>query len=382
MYATQQLSLPSERQAHRVEKKPQPISVLELGRDDYSYVTRLETLYGLESRSYDEWIHLWDSNPAYRGMSSEWPRGWVLATHDHQIVGHLGNIPLWYEIEGRKLLAAASHAWVVDAKFRNYSILLLDRCFKQRNVDLYLCTSANHQSSGILSMFNSARVPAGSWDESIFWITNYVGFLRSWAAMKSQRFSRRPSKDLPNASGDLQPGTRNHGGVEYQKSFDQRFELFWQELRREQPGTLLAVRSQEVLQWHFKYALAKNRIWILTIAEGSRLLAYSIFSRQDNREYGLERMRLIDFQSLQGSSSLLLPMIESALGRCREARIHMLECIGLRPELHKLLTPLRPRRRHLPSWLYYYTAHDPELAARLRSPDIWNPSCFDGDSSL
>ena len=382
MNAAQQRSVLSERQAYRVGKKSQPISVRELGRDDYPYVTKLETLYGLESRSYDEWIHLWDSNPAYIEMSSEWPRGWVLETHDNQIVGHLGNIPLWYELKGRKLLVAASHAWVVDAGFRNYSILLLDRCFKQRNVDLYLCTSANYQSSGILSMFNSARVPAGFWDESIFWITNYIGFLRSWAAMKSQRFSTRPSCGLPSASGNFQPSNRNHGGVEYQESFDERFDGFWQELRQGQYGPLLAVRSRDVLRWHFKYALAKNRLWISTMSEGSRLLAYSIFSRQDNHEYALQRMRLIDFQSLPGRSALLLPMVESALDRCREERIHMLESIGLRPELHSSLAPLRPRSRHLPSWLYYYTAHDPELAARLASPYAWNPSCFDGDSSL
>jgi hypothetical protein len=45
------------------------------------------------------------------------------------------------------------------------------------------------------------------------------------------------------------------------------------------------------------------------------------------------------------------------------------------------LTDDAPYTRKLPSWPIFFHAPDPELHATL-PPDIWNPSSFDGASSL
>jgi hypothetical protein len=362
--------------------------VRELLPNDYPEINALEVSYSLETRGYEEWTHLWDANPAYKEVVTAWPRGWVLENVDHQIVGYLGNIPLWYEIDGKRIIAATSRSWVVDSAYRNYSTLLLNHCFKQQNVDLYLCTSANRQSSAILDMFNSSRVPVGAWDQSIFWITDYAGFAASWVAMKTAHLGRplsySPSRESVSRNLSANGRAATYGGVavECHEAFDERFDLFWEALRRKKPQSLLAVRSREVLQWHFKYALLRKRVWILTISSGSDLVAYSIFCRQDNVKYGLERIRLIDFQTLNGNTTLLIPMLRCALAGCREQGIHMLECVGIVPEVRNIAARLRPFRRKLPMWLYYYTAANQQLASRLANPAIWNPTCFDGDSSL
>src|SRR5205085_1284964 len=92
--------------------------------------------------------------------------------------------PVWYEFQGRKLLAATTHAWVVDSRYRSYSMLLLDCYFCQTDADLFLSTTVNAQSSSAFSAFHSSRVPAGAWDQSTFWITHYRGFAKSWMRMK------------------------------------------------------------------------------------------------------------------------------------------------------------------------------------------------------
>jgi hypothetical protein len=367
---------------------PRGVNVREVSFDDYPDIRLLKSRYGLESENYEEWAHLWEGNPAYKEVSAIWPKGWVLEAANKRVVGYLGNIPLSYQFKDQRLIAAASHAWVVDSRYRNYSILLLHRCFNQQNVDLYLCTSANRQSSGILSVFNSSRVPVGAWDQSIFWITHYRGFAASWVAMKTAPLVRPLSYSLSraflsrNLSTNALAGTYGGVEVEFHQAFDDRFDAFWETLRRQKSQCLLAVRSREVLQWHFKYALLQNRIWILTISNGPDLAAYSIFGRQDNVKYGLRRIRLIDFQALNGNTTMLLPMLRCALARCRKQGIHMLECIGIGPELKNAAASLRPYQRKLPTWLYYYTAANPTLAPQLANPDNWNPSCFDGDFSL
>src|SRR5207249_10920252 len=112
------------------------------------------------------------------------------------------------------------------------------------------------------------------------------------------------------------------------------------------------------------------------------LLAYAIFHRQDNPRFRLIRMRLVDFQTLDKSPSLLLPMLSFALKRCRREGIHMLECMGPLPQQREPFQALRACERRLPSWLYFYWARNHKLAEGLADPNAWYPSWFDGDASL
>jgi hypothetical protein len=60
----------------------------------------------------------------------------------------------------------------------------------------------------------------------------------------------------------------------------------------------------------------------------------------------------------------------------------MLEVIGLTPELEKKLEHLSPHRRPLPTWMSYYKPNNASLAENLKNTALWEPSLFDGDSSL
>ena len=131
-------------------------------------------------------------------------------------------------------------------------------------------------------------------------------------------------------------------------NFDERFDDFWVELRRRNPHLLLAVRTREVMAWHFKYALADNRAWIATVVEGGSLIAYAVFERRYRRDIDLHLVRLVDFQALDGSTELLPPIISWALAKCRAEGIHMLESEGRWLEPGELLDVIAPYRRKLP----------------------------------
>jgi hypothetical protein len=366
---------------------PRP-RVREASFEDYPQIASLECRYGLEAKASEEWRHLWINNPVYAELRGDWPIGWVLESEERRIVGYLGNIPLGYQFQGRKLVAAATYAWVVDSAYRSYSILLPDRYFDQTSADVYLSTTVNPQSSKAFSIFNSSPVPVGAWDRAAFWITNHQGFASSWIAMQAPSLGGFLTYPLSAAlwTTDLLAGRVLGGGgkqmeVEPCADFDGRFDAFWEVLRKRNSHLLLGVRTREALAWHFKYAILKKAVWILTVTHASELAAYAIFCRQDNPRFGLKRMRLIDFQALDGSRALLLPMLAWALKRCRQEGIHMLEHLGFCPRRDGY-KDLRPRRRRLPSWLYFYKARDRSLAQSLASPEVWNPSWFDGDASL
>ena len=89
---------------------PDTPKIREVSFEDYQQVASLAARYGLEFESYDEWKHLLVNSPAYRQFQAKWPIGWVLETCSRQIVGYIGNIPLAYELEGKRLIAATARA--------------------------------------------------------------------------------------------------------------------------------------------------------------------------------------------------------------------------------------------------------------------------------
>ena len=378
------------RAALHLEDKPiHSVRLREASLADHDAISSLESRHGLETKSYEEWSHLWVGNPAYNHLSQKWPVGWILEDEDNQVVGSLSNIPLWYEFQEQKLTAASGHSWVVDSSYRSYALLLLDQYFSQKNVDFYIGTTLSSQASKAFGLFGSSRVPVGTWDRSAFWITQYRGFAASLLAMKAFPLTATLSYPLSLALWFKhlpfnQTLKKRCDGAEVQPcgDFDGRFDAFWQALKSRDSHSLLAVRTQEVLRWHFRYPLLKKRLWILTITDLRGLAAYAVFCRQDNPGFGLKRIRLVDFQTLDGDTSLLLPMLSWALKRCREERIHMLELVGFGPQQGDSVDGLAPFQRRLPSWGYYYRVTSQSLAQSLADPKVWSPSLFDGDASI
>jgi len=368
--------------------KSTPPRLREVTFDDYRQIAALESRYGLQPKKYEEWTDLWNRNPACQ-PTRRWPMGWVCENADHEIVGSIANIPLLYEFDDEPLLVATSRSLVVDSRYRPYSFALLSEFFNQPNVDLFLNTTVNAKASKLQKMFHCLRVPAGAWDRSSFWITNYRAFTLSF--LHKRELPGVSSLSYPLSAGlflrDALTGRalrsrRNGVEVQFTTHFDASFDQFWSRFRKNSPGRLLARRSREVLEWHFGNALKKNRAWVLSVNDGDELAAYAIVCRQDNPGLGLKRMRLVDLQARPGRSELLKPILCRALQRCHDEGIYILEAVGFCSEKQRIIESLNPHQRELASWRYFYRANNERLAARLRNPELWDPSCFDGDSSL
>lgn len=365
---------------------PVKASVREAKLGDYRHIAKLLSENGLETKSFEEWRDLWIANPIYRERQERWPIGWVLETEGMELVGFLGNIPLAYVLDGEPLIAAATHAWAVDSRYRSYALLLLDHYFSQSNVDLYLSTTVNALASQAFTSFGSQRVPVGAWDTSLFWIGHYRGFAQSWLRMKRRACPRSISAIFAAVLWSKTRKARRAidrtktSQVELCAGFDNRFSVFWEALQDEQKQFLLAIRTREVLNWHFAHAGLQQKLYILAVCRKCSLLSYAIFLRQDNARYGLKRIRLVDFQTLKTDTSDLVPMLAWAAGYCRERKIDMLECVDW--GVSTAVTSLAPAQRRLPCWLYYYKTKSRSLARALANPNVWKPTAFDGDSSL
>src|SRR5207302_3726871 len=143
------------------------------------------------------------------------------------------------------------------------------------------------------------------WDRSAFWITSYAQTVQRYLAAKTPRpffalaglllYLPLLLKDVISR---FPRRLKTSCELVWNASFDERFDRFWAELESRNPRILLSVRNRETLQWHFKYALEQDRIWILTASDGPRLLAYAILERRETQSLKLTRMLLIDLQTL------------------------------------------------------------------------------------
>ncbi len=355
---------------------------------DYAQTTALHLRNGLAIRSREEWMRFWTENPVYKRRGGQWPIGWALEI-DGELVGSIGNIPLAYQFKGRELCVAAACSWAVDGHYRPYSMLLLDRLMRQKDVDLVISTTVSSSAEPVFTFLQSSKMRVGTWNKSGFWITNYPGFSRIALRKTSIPFATLLAYPLSAVlycrDRFTEAGLRVHGSateLELCSEFDGRFDEFWEELNHQNDSVLLASRTRETLAWHFHDALSRGKAWILAASKGSGLVAYAIFDRQDNSALGLKRVRLVDFQALKGSEEILRSALSWMLHRCRQERIHILEVTGGwldRPGLPRVRPPCH---RTLPSWAYYYRANNTDLVETLRDPGVWAPSSFDGDASL
>jgi hypothetical protein len=358
----------------------------EAALSDHAQIARLESRYGLIAKSYEEWSHLWLGNPVYRSLGDGWSIGWVLEDGSGNIVGSMGNIPLAYELEGRPILASSGYNWVAEPACRSSALLLLDSVINQRGVDLYVNNTVSAASAAAVNAFECERVPVGRWDRSGVWDTDRQHYYetrlseRNWPLAKPLSYAL----SVPVSFRDrLRTAALSDRDVEVSTcpDFDERFDDFWADFKQKNAHRLLAVRTREMLQWHYRYALQNGHLWIPAVLDGCGLLAYATFQRYDRPVWGT-RMRLVDFQSLDGRADLLLPLLSWALRKCRAEGIHALEVMGCWLGSGELLENAAQTSRALPTWKFVYRANTPALAASLRNPEAWAPSLYDGDASL
>jgi hypothetical protein len=362
------------------------VNLREATFEDYEQIISLEALQHLRTRSCAEWSRLWLDNPLYKEFGESWPIGWVLEDASRGIVGTIGNIPVPYVFQGRKLIVAAGRAWAVEERYRSVALMLMDRYFSQQNVDLYLNTTVNALAADAFGVFGSSPVPAGDWGVSSYWITSYPGFAKTALAIKKlPQFLCYPaaaglylkdlaaSKRLPRAPRDID--------VQRSKTFDERFDVFWEQLTARR-SILMGVRSREVLEWHFGAALKCDDVWLFTVTNGNSLGGYGIFQRRDEPRTGLKRIRLVDFQALFQKADCLLAILAAALRAARRNGIHVVEKVGLKIEDTLLVDQYAPYQRKLSAWPFFFYAPEPELQQALLDPSAWQPSSFDGDASL
>jgi hypothetical protein len=354
--------------------------------DDFPAIHRLESRFLTNIFAPDDRRALFEENPLWPRVKEYWPVGWVLEDSGGTIVGSVTNVPSLYAFRGEEKIGANGLAWAVTAEHRGYAALLMDEYFMQDDADLVISSNVGEGATPIWQAYGTA-VPLGDWGRAAYMVTNRRAFTRDVLAMKKVPVAgalsvpaaaalavkdRVSSPSLPEAPDGVE--------IAESRAFDDRFDAFWDELRAQNHGTLLAVRDRPTLEWHYRLALRSGRIRIYTAERAGLLRAYCV-AKQWDRPSGMRAMKVVDYQTLDTAVDLLPGLVRAAAERCTHDGIGLLEHNGCDIPKMQGFDRFAPYRITKAAWSFYFRSSDPALAAELAQPAVWDPSEYDGDAS-
>lgn len=354
--------------------------------EDYGVIAAVARENGLAASDEREWRRLWLENPLWPRLGYHWTIGWVLEDGG-RVVGSIVSVPSLYVFEGREIVAANGRAWNVLPSYRGLALWLMEEYLTQRGVDLFVNTTVGPMATAALDTV-ARRTPAGEWTRVAFWVTGRRALAErvlARARVPCAPLLARPAALLlrlrESFTAAPSPSADASVTIDEARGFDAAFDAFWDELRRSRPGVLLGVRNRRTLAWHFAAAQAADRIRVFTATRNRRLRAYAIVVL-DRLPLGIERARLVDYQTLDGDRDPLPALIDAIRRRCARDGTAVLEHHGCGLPKFRAFDDRAPHHRTIDCWPHYYQTTDRRLATALEDPAVWDPSLYDGDATF
>jgi hypothetical protein len=366
------------------------VTVREARLSDFEEVYLMNRRLGQGADSAGNWVRLWRDNPAVQSGAAVLRVGWVLLD-GQTIAGFLGNIPLLYQFRGRTLVAAATCRFVIEPGYRRFSHLLVNSFFRQRDVDLFLNTTATVAAGKMMTALRASPVPQRDYGKVYFWVLQPTQFAQ--AVLRRAGCSQTLSR-VVGAGGGLAiradssvrrrgPTSPSAGYVVREsglESLGPEFSRFWEEQARE-ASYLFAHRTPETLRWHFDAPGTRKTTTVLSCSEGTRLLGYAIV-RHDQPQEGFRRSLVADLMVESENQDPILSLISAAHDSARRAGSHILELLGFPQNIRDVCLQAKPYTRDYPACPYFYKAKDRELQDQLKREGAWYACPYDGDTTL
>jgi hypothetical protein len=365
------------------------ISVRVATQDDAPDIKKLCLRNGLLGEvSEVSWNWLWVINPA---MPKGWSPGWVLSC-DEQIVGYIGNVPRRYVYMGEELTAGAARSFVIDPKYRKFSLKLVANFFLENQADFLLFANVNDYARPTYEIAGAKVIPQEDPGRSIIWVLSGARFTLaalSKAGLKVRLLSKlNPLFDLIFQIEKAVKGRiflKLPKGIRYvtPHQLPIEFDEFWSSLSNKQSSELVLCRDRSTLEWQLNGPCENLRgsILVCSFDDHQKLLGYATLARWDALEGNLTRLMVIDVITLNEDKTILSDLITGAYLYSTKQSVDLLQ---LNSMPSKIFREIKPRYsfalKSNVSWLYF--TENKRLGESFENRGVWNLTMNDGDSAL
>jgi hypothetical protein len=357
---------------------------------DCEKVIKLKQRWGHWKDSLENWFRLWRDNPAVGLAKSPLNRGWVLEVED-EIVGYQGSVPLVYHYGGRTLLAAAGTSLVVEPTYRPHSIGLLASFYRQKDVDLFLITTAIPSVGKLAKVLQAVPLPQRDYDEVFLWVLDARQFLDAviekismgdqieklakpiaWLLLQADlAILRKPPLRIPSKIDVTEIQVQDIGS---------EFDALWQKHLAKR-NRLMADRSAATLRWHFTIPEGPRAV-VYRCHHGGRLAGYAVVQTRTDRQTNMQSCSLVDLVAVDDDPDVTESLLAKAYTNARDSGSHVFQISGFPPKIRQILSRWRPYRLRYEACPFWHKSNDENLRRILAHEDAWCASPFDGDTSL
>jgi hypothetical protein len=367
------------------------VSVREAQFSDFERVCALNKSLGQGPDSAQNWRRLWSDNPALIDGRERGPIGWVLEASE-RIVGFLGSIALRYEFEGTPLRAVTTCRFAVEPGYRAFSHLLVVSFLRQKNVDLFLNTTATVEAGKIMTALKASPLPQPDYGKVLFWVLDPRRFSKVLLKKLGVRApfvgpgSTIASLTLMADSAVRRRGPREkHSNCPVQEidieKIGAEFESLWKDYSRKAPG-LFALRTPDVVRWHFDPPGNRRKVRALASYKGNELAGYMIVRHEGPDAEGIRRSLVADLLVKDDDSQILESLFAAALASAKDSGCDVLEVMGFPRRIRQAFLRWKPYSRQYPACPFYYKTRDRALHEKLSMESSWYACPFDGDATL
>lgn len=371
------------------------VSVREAQLSDFERVSTLGRKLGQGSDSLDNWRRLWSENPAVIEGGAPSRIGWVLQDGS-ELVGFLGSIPLLYEFGGRILNASATCRLAVTPAYRAFTHLLVSSFLRQKEVDLFLNTTATASAGKMMSALKMTQLPQPDYGTVLFWVLDPSAF--SQLVLKKLELNRGLSKiayplttvalwaDCKIRQRFLSGAKKSQGNVSVLESSPQslgsELDHFTAKVVSEfGHGRLMAQRNARILKWHFTPPKSNRPAYVLRAFVRGQLVGYAVI-RHEEGELGTRRTVLSDLLVSQQDPKIIEQLFSAAYRNAVANSSSVLEVIGFPRSIRNIFQTWKPHSRQYPACPFFFKARDRTLHSQLENENAWYACPFDGDTTL
>jgi len=367
-----------------------PARLREAAFSDFDAVVELKRRWGMAEDSIENWDRLWRRNAALDHAPIDRPIGWVLEA-EGKIVGYIGNISLVCRYGDRILNAVAAHGLVVEPAYRGVSVGLNAAFFRQKSVDLYVCTTAIPAVGRISAALKANPLPDSEYWTVLFWVLQPAAFAKAVVKKLSVQSSLA---SLGGALGSLAiraDGLRRRRPRQSSASLElseisageigDEFQALWIDKVSEK-ARLFTDRSVATLRWHYEIPGDRGTVRVLCCRRDGRLLGYAVVRNEERDENGLRKSILADLLAREDEPDVIEALLAAAYDQAVHAGSHILEVMGFPESIRRVFVQSRPYQRRYPACPYYYKAADPTVHKALSDSAAWYACPYDGDATL
>lgn len=338
----------------------------------------------------EKWLKIILDNPVIKLCDTSPSFGWVLECNN-EIVGFFGSICRRSIVDSKCIIVAVASSWAVRKQFRAYTKLLSNAFFKQKNVDLFLVTSAIKPTMRIFQSFSGRSLPQLDYNKLNFSVLNNRRFIVSFLLKK--KFKRVAAGFL---SYLLYPLTlmlfrikcpplsllhRNNITVENYKldSVGDDYDDLW-ENKIKNSSLLYSFRKTADLRWILNISNIYNKTVLLSYRSNNQLIGYVLVLKQYVDKINLKRAKIVDLFVINDKPEIINALIAAAYIEAKNAGDDVIECHGFHGQIKNLIAKVLPFVRLYPNFPYYFKAISKDLDFKLQNDSSWYACSFDGDS--